>query len=208
MSDYIDKFIVAYANARRTFPPTGKSKSYSVGGRAIRYANLEDVYNAVLKPLDENEITAFHMGYPHSEGKEVIVTRLIHRPSGQWIQDVRYAESEKPGNQEKGKANTYMKRYALLALCGISAEEDDDGQAEQTHIEKRQQAPTYKPRPKDTIDTAQASALIDELDRWEREEPGKGEALNYLILQRFKAPSFLDIKSSDYDEALGIAKYQ
>ena len=74
------------------------------------------------------------------DGVEYLYTRLIHTETGQFIEDCRILESEKPGNQGKGASNTYMKKYALLSLCAI-ATEDDDGEEEERHIAKKQQAP-------------------------------------------------------------------
>ena len=51
------------------------------------------------------------------------------------MQDMAPIENEKPGHQGHGAALTYMKKYAVLNLCAIATEEDDDGEEEQRYIE-------------------------------------------------------------------------
>lgn len=136
MSDYIDKFIVAYSAAKAACETIQKSGSNQGRG----YAKYEDLSRAIIPACREKGLEIIHMRYPLNE-KEVMCTRIIHRESGQWMQDVRYAESEKPGNQGKGAADTYSKRYALLALFGWPDNEDDDGQSEQDHIATEDAAP-------------------------------------------------------------------
>lgn len=119
--------------AKAKFTATGKS-----GNNAHikqKYALLKDIYNAIVPALAEYNIVAFHYNRVISVGLEYVHTQLFHHPTGQFIEDCRIQESEKPGNQGKGAANTYMKRYALLSLCGIAPdEEDDDGQEEERYI--------------------------------------------------------------------------
>ena len=62
-------------------------------------------------------------------------TRLIHAPTGQFIQDTRPLKSEKPGNQAIGSANTYMRRYAVISLCALETA-DDDGEDERKYMRK------------------------------------------------------------------------
>jgi hypothetical protein len=64
-----------------------------------------------------------------SEAGASVETRLAHI-SGQWIQfgplTIPMAKRDAHG---AGSATTYAKRYALSAALGISADEDDDGNA-------------------------------------------------------------------------------
>lgn len=136
MSDYIDKFIIAYSKAKAECDTIQKGKK----GQHGNYATYEDISKAIIPACRDNGLEIIHMRYPLND-KEIMCTRIIHRESGQWMQDVRYAESEKPGNQGKGAADTYCKRYALQALFGWPDNEDDDGQDEQNHIAKEDSTP-------------------------------------------------------------------
>lgn len=54
-------------------------------------------------------------------------TVLIHGESGDRMEDTMLLQASKNDPQGQGSAITYAKRYALMALCGLSADEDDDG---------------------------------------------------------------------------------
>ncbi len=134
MSEDIRALAQSFQVAKREFRATGKSGDNKHQG--YRYAKIEDIYEAVEGALDRQNIIIWHWARP--EGASVyLVTRLIHTPTGQFVEDVRPMESEKPGNQAKGAANTYMKKYAVLSLCAIGTE-DDDGEEEERHIEEKQ----------------------------------------------------------------------
>lgn len=91
-----------------------------------RYADLAAIRDAVVPALSVNQIAVTQTLEP-TDTTPVVVTRLVHS-SGQWI------ESRCPlygiGDMQKmGSAITYARRYSLSAICGISADEDDDGNA-------------------------------------------------------------------------------
>ncbi len=136
MSEDIRALACAFLLAKKEFLTTGKSGKNTQFGK---YAKIEDIYNAVEQALSKNNIIIWHFARPEA-GMEYLYTRLVHTVSGQFLEDIRMLESEKPGNQAKGAANTYMKKYALLSLCAIPTE-DDDGHAEQKHIDE----PTISP---------------------------------------------------------------
>ena len=137
MSDDIRALASAFLLAKQEFSATGKSGKNNQFGK---YAKIEDIYHAVEDALTKNSIIIWHFARPdHRAGcdaQELLYTRLIHTPTGQFVEDCRVLESEKPGNQAKGSANTYMKKYAVLSLCAIPTE-DDDGEAEEKYIEEK-----------------------------------------------------------------------
>lgn len=133
LSDDCRLLIKALATAKREFRATGKSGKT----KQWDYAQLEDIYNAVEEALFKHEIGIEQQCYLQSEKKEeILITRLVHWPSGQWKQDLRYIVSEKPGSQGRGGAETYCRRYALLTICGIP-QACDDGREEQKYIETK-----------------------------------------------------------------------
>lgn len=128
----IQEFAKAFIIAKRSFKGTGKESK----GHNYTYANLDSVYGAVEEALNKNEIFIYHYAQYLGNNETVLNTRLMHAPSGQYIEDTRLLESEKPGNQAKGSANTYMRRYAVLSLCALSTA-DDDCADEETHINEK-----------------------------------------------------------------------
>jgi len=137
MSEDIRAIATAFLLAKKEFMATGFGGTNS--HQKYKYAKIEDIYNAIERGLSNNNIIIWHFAQP-IDGIEYLHTRLIHTLTGQYIEDCRILESEKPGNQGKGAANTYMKKYALLSLCAI-ATEDDDGEDEERYIYKRSQEP-------------------------------------------------------------------
>lgn len=70
-----------------------------------------------------------------------VQTTLFHS-SGEWMRtDVLWMPSEKNTAQAVGSAITYAKRYQLSALFGISADEDDDGNAASGNGEAKSNEP-------------------------------------------------------------------
>ncbi|HEY5267750.1 MAG TPA: ERF family protein [Candidatus Saccharimonadales bacterium] len=134
MSEDIRAIAQAFLLAKNEFRATGLAGTNA--HQKYNYAKIGDIYHAVEGALSKNNIIIWHFARPTDGGIEYLYTRLIHTLTGQFIEDCRILESEKAGNQAKGAANTYMKKYALLSLCAI-ATEDDDGEDEQKHIDKK-----------------------------------------------------------------------
>ena len=91
-----------------------------------KYADLTSVIEAVKKPLNDNGIAFTQTTIMAPEGL-VLMTTLRHS-SGEVI------VSEWPlpiaaNMQNMGSNLTYAKRYSLAAICGVSADEDDDAEA-------------------------------------------------------------------------------
>lgn len=131
-SDDIRQFLESFLIAKRKF----KGVVENCKGNFGKYADLEEVYEAVQEPLWDVNINIDHFRVAKEDGNELLHTRLTHGPSGQFIEDTCFLTCDKPGNQAKGSSLTYMKRYAVLNLCGI-APKDDDGQSEQSYIDKK-----------------------------------------------------------------------
>lgn len=88
-----------------------------------KYADLAAIRDAVTLPLASEGISVVQL-VGSDEGGAFLTTRLMHN-SGQWVESVHpLPATAKP--QEFGSALTYARRYSLAAICGISAEEDDD----------------------------------------------------------------------------------
>jgi hypothetical protein len=134
MSEDVREVLWALATARRSFKSTGFSGTNA--HQRYKYATLLDIYGAVEDALYDQKI-AISQGAMAKDSIQILISRLTHCPSGQWIEDQRYMESEKDGNQAKGAAQTYMRKYAILALCGLCPD-DDDGEEEEKHISTRQ----------------------------------------------------------------------
>ena len=117
-----------------------------------KYADLAAIREAVSAPLAQNGIAVLQVIDTDEHGS-FLVTRLVHS-SGQWVESIHpLPQTAKP--QEFGSALTYARRYSLAAICGISAEEDDDANAANDAPVQTQRAPvrTAAPAPKEGAKT-------------------------------------------------------
>jgi hypothetical protein len=90
------------------------------------YANLESVL-AVTKPTLEKHGLAITQFPVFANGVPGVETIVIHE-SGEWISATGYSPTIKQDPQAVGSAITYLRRYSLAAVCGLT-QEDDDGNA-------------------------------------------------------------------------------
>ena len=91
------------------------------------YASLTAIQEATRPHLAANGLSIVQ--WPISNGDGIcVVTRLMHS-SGQWMQGTLRMPVERKTAHGIGSGITYGKRYSWQAICGIAAEEDDDGNA-------------------------------------------------------------------------------
>lgn len=93
-----------------------------------RYASLGSVRAAVTATLAKNGIAVVQTFEPHGPDGVCVVTTLLHE-SGQWMRSRLYLPVSKKDAQGFGSAISYARRYALAAIVGIAADDDDDGEA-------------------------------------------------------------------------------
>lgn len=92
------------------------------GSYSFQYAPLDVILAAVRKPLADNGLAVVQM----LDGGH-LVTTLIHE-SGAEISG-RVPLPQVDDIKGLGSAVTYLRRYAIQAMLGIAAEDDDDGSA-------------------------------------------------------------------------------
>lgn len=95
-----------------------------------RYADLASVREACKKALTKNGLAVIQMPKTVISEEATIVhieTMLLHS-SGEWVSGDMGAVPVKFDPQGLGSCITYLRRYALAAVTGVAAE-DDDGNA-------------------------------------------------------------------------------
>jgi hypothetical protein len=90
-----------------------------------KYASLAAVRDAVAPVLAKQGLSVVQL-LGQKESGITCETALLHS-SGQWIAETLYMPSAKQDAQGFGSAITYARRYALMAICGVVGDEDDDG---------------------------------------------------------------------------------
>ncbi|MGW3808830.1 ERF family protein [Micromonospora sp. NPDC005113] len=110
-------------------PVLVKDKKGQVGNQKTKYADLVQVNEQVLSRL--NKLGVIYTCTPtlDDDGKFVLAYELEHVES-KTAKTGRYPLKQADNPMQMGSAITYARRYVLLAITGIAAEdEDDDGHA-------------------------------------------------------------------------------
>lgn len=124
MSKEIDLIALALSKVQAEIESVNKDKQ----GYGYKYADLGSCLQAVKKPLRNNGLSISQLGTCDDTNKQMLVTLLMHE-SGQWLKSIFSVESVelKQCNslQNLGASLTYMRRYALSAIIGLTQEDDD-----------------------------------------------------------------------------------
>jgi hypothetical protein len=169
-SDSIAKIAEALAKAQGEITNPMKDRTAKItspkGNYEYNYADLASVLDCVRPVLARHGIAVVQtpsvgpasvLGQgergPIRVASLVMTTRLVHG-SGEWMEaDLSFDVDPDDRVQSLGSAITYLRRYALQAIVGIVAEEDDDGQGGRAQTNQRQveqqhaMAPTTQPPP-------------------------------------------------------------
>lgn len=87
------------------------------------YADLSSVFDAIREPFSKNGLSVTQTMDVLPDGKQVLCTRLLHS-SGEFV-DSRMLLPTEQNPQKLGSLITYYRRYSLMAIAGIPAEDDD-----------------------------------------------------------------------------------
>ncbi len=100
-----------------------------------KYADLASVIDAIRVPLSENGLS-FMQPIRIENNVNVLDTILFHT-SGQWIKStvaVNVDGTNRNAIQAFGAALSYLRRYSLSSLIGISQDDDDGNSATQATV--------------------------------------------------------------------------
>lgn len=122
-SPTIGALAAALAKAQAAFKPAIKDASNPFF--KSKYCDLSGALDAVRDALSVNGLAIVQS--TDAGEKMTLHTTLLHA-SGEWISSTYPITAVKQDPQGIGSAVTYARRYSLMALLGIAAE-DDDGEA-------------------------------------------------------------------------------
>jgi hypothetical protein len=142
-----------------------------------KYADLSSVWIACREPLSKNGLSVTQT-MQYKEGLLFLVSTLMHK-TGQYIKSELPVNAKSDGKtnelQTLGSCLTYLRRFSLSALVGVSPADDDDGNSG-TNYGKAE------PKKEAIISSQQASLLKSHLDACPI--PFKNEVLGYLKGQK------------------------
>lgn len=161
---------------------TGAAKDgVAEGGtnRARSYATLQSALEAVRGPLAANGLAVLQP--VERDGENVLVSTMIVHSGGGWMRWTMSASTaglQQRGVQAVGATVTYLRRYTLMAACGIAPDDDDDGQsnADAARQERRPERREERPEPQ----RSQPVAKGQKHPEWQHASPWFFAQLNDL----------------------------
>lgn len=99
-------------------------KLKSGGSYKFDYTDLTGIFEALQAVYKENGLMVMQNAY--TEDNFICVETMLLHESGEWLKSKPISAIASKDMQEMGGQVTYMKRYSLSALSGISTEKDDD----------------------------------------------------------------------------------
>jgi len=178
-------------------PVLVKDKKGQVGNQKTKYADLVQVNEVVLSRL--NKLGVIYSCTPtlDDEGKFVLAYELEHVES-KTSKTGRYPLKLADNPMQMGSAITYARRYVLLAITGIAAEdEDDDGHGANGHRTAQRQQRQPAPSGQATAQRAQRPAATP--------PPLPGEKTGG-ITDAQQSKLHASLRAAGFDRAGGLAR--
>lgn len=186
-SESITELLTALVAARKRFRPVVKESSAQIrAGQPYHYADLQTVIDSTMPALLENSLVVLQVVDAETS---LLVTRLSH-VSGQWVES-RFPLNFDQSPQGVGSSLTYFRRYSLLALLCVAAEDDDGASAQSSSTVKR--AGSTK-----TITERQ----VDKLWAVARAHGWTDDAVEKHLTVRYKVTSSAEIRMAAFDALL------
>ena len=126
MSDSIAKLAAALVAVQKEIPTILKDKTVRTDKFSYAYVGLDTVMPEALAILGKHDIALAQTVGTGEDSSTNLTTTLLH-VSGEWLTDTQPLLLAKNDAQGQGSAITYARRYGLMSMLGIVAEEDDDG---------------------------------------------------------------------------------
>ena len=160
-SECISELAKALVKAQADFGPLLKGSENPFF--KSKYADLSSVMDVARGPLSEHGLCFVQTTEEADTGSIIIETTLIHA-SGEWLSGRLKMPLAKNDPQGYGSAMTYARRYALQAILGLAAE-DDDAEGAMTRGKTKSEPKTSREAPRPSILSAavETFAQIDSL---------------------------------------------
>jgi len=104
-----------------------------------KYATLDSIWEACRAPLTKNGLSVIQL--VESEGPELSLTTILCHESGGSVQSTLSMSINPYTPQGMGLTVTYLRKYGLASMVGVTAGDDDDGEASRQAAEQARSKP-------------------------------------------------------------------
>lgn len=167
-SESVKTLLEALAKTQSKFSTLPKDKK----GYGYKYTDIDTVISYVRPLLSENGL-GFMQSLSTVDEKPAITTRVFHI-SGEWIEDTTIlpdvAMAKTNAAQNMGASITYMRRYFLCAMLGITSDEDTDAVVENRNESEARSKASGSDTPKSDAPKIQrpnySAEQIEKMKKW------------------------------------------
>jgi hypothetical protein len=154
-----------------------------------KYVSLDKLMSEVTPVLGRHGLVWITNPSRFPDGAPSLAYKLLHAPSGESVEGEMSLMLTKQDPQGQGSAVTYARRYSLMAVLGLVANEDDDAKAA-TRANKRGEA-TKDSGSARLLNDAERSKVLKAI-----EDAGNDEAGLMMILAAVGAESSDDLTTA------------
>lgn len=143
-SEEISELLAALVEVQSELQTIQKGETAQVNKFSYKYASLDAIAQEI-KPILHNHGVAYMQSVGGLNTNSLTLTTRIFNNKGQYIEDTAALPPVNGGSnaaQALGMSITYMRRYALSAMLGITSDEDTDGNGYKTTPTQENQQPT------------------------------------------------------------------
>ena len=194
-SESINELATALSKAQSCIEDATKStEAYN-----YKYADLSQILRLVRPVFAENGLSLTQ--FPCDGGSSVSVESMLMHSSGQWLSQKFSMDVEASKGMSKAQAAgvviTYMRRYALAAIAGITQEDNDAA------VQRKQEKAASEPK----ITQEQIAALTPWMTQSEPDGSNFGwSERGSEILDIYKVSQMAEITAKDYMTILSHLK--
>ena len=145
-SPEIGKLAEALAKAQAEMEPATKDANNPFF--KSQYASLASCWQACRGPLTKHGLAIIQTTEPDN-GNVTVISILTHS-SGQWVKGKLSVKPPKTDSQALGSCLSYLRRYSLSALVGLSTQDDDAESTMSRQNTVKEKTTTKKATPKKT----------------------------------------------------------
>lgn len=167
-----------------------------------KYVPLESVVESITDIAPNHGLSFVQWALNDDNGRVGVATMIMHE-SGEFIEfDPVFMNAEKNTPQGAGSLITYLKRYSLSAVFGITSDQDDDGNFSSGNDQQPQKKQTYQTqgKPPNQKKGSLTDAQIKRLYAIAKSVNVNSESIKGVIKRDYNKTDVKELTKQEYDE--------